>query len=91
LNVGERFQLQVTASHRQNLALSYNLTGAPATMTIGSTDGRIDWTADQASVGYSTIAVTAIDGHGGRARQTFYLNVCAAPQHWDASQGGCVD
>lgn len=76
----------VSATHKQNLPLSFSLLNAPTNMNIDPTSGHLEWTADANSAGTYAINLVINDGQGGKAVQTFNLIVCAPPAIWASYQ-----
>ncbi|HLL55534.1 MAG TPA: S8 family serine peptidase [Myxococcaceae bacterium] len=97
---GSLFQLQVNASDPAGARdpLSYELTGAPAGMSIGST-GRIQWRPALAQTARGTgmphtVTVTVTDDDGGSASASFTVNASwlnvdgdGMPDTWEAANG----
>ncbi len=72
-----QFSYTVTASDIENDTLSYNLTTAPAGMTINASSGLIQWTPPQALSNYSeNVTVRVWDGNLDHTR-SFTINVTA--------------
>src|SRR5439155_4309413 len=59
-------------------AVTYALAQAPAGMTIDHATGAVTWGAGTADVGPHPVQVTATDGRGGTATQSYTLTVNAA-------------
>lgn len=55
--------------------VTYSLTQKPSGMAINATSGLVTWTPTTSQMGGNTVTVTASDGHGGTATQTFNLVV----------------
>ena len=91
LNSGDVFNYQVSATHQQDLPLTYSLIDAPLGMTIDP-KGLMHWQTTNQSVGEYSPRIRVQDAHGGRTDQPFVLSVCGPlPRHWDSEQGICVD
>ncbi len=72
---GSTFSYKVEALDIDNDQLSYKLESAPQGMTINS-DGVITWNTQDVTLPFhATIKVVVDDGFGGRAYQTFNVNI----------------
>ncbi len=89
MDVGQTFTFHATATHKQDLPLTFSLPGSPATMNIDPSTGHLEWTPDSGSAGSYSINLSVTDGQGGLARQNFSLTVCAAPQYWNQDLAAC--
>ena len=72
---GKTFGYAVTASDPDQDLLSFYLTTAPAGMSIDRTTGVVTWEPTAAQVGQQSATVLVLDGHGGRATQSFDVSV----------------
>ena len=59
--------------------LAWALDGAPAGMVVDPLTGRVTWTPSAAQVGDHPLTLTASDGHGGLATQSFVVSVSTDP------------
>ena len=67
------YEYDVDAVDLDGDVLTYELTGAPAGMTIDPDSGLISWTPDAAGV--PAVSVRVVDGRGGAAPQSYLINV----------------
>jgi len=68
--------LNVDLNHpEEGQGLRYALENAPAGMTIGNADGRIQWTPQESQIGSQSFTVVATDLAGNQRSQTFSINV----------------
>jgi len=65
----------VDATDEENDLLTYNLTIAPAGMTIDAHTGLINWMPAYTDVGSHDVEVMVFDGNGGEASQQFTIIV----------------
>jgi fibro-slime domain-containing protein/RHS repeat-associated protein len=75
----KQYVYPVTAIDANNDTLKYQLTEAPAGMTIGEATGKIAWTPTLAQIGNHKVVVQVDDGRGGTAIQTYTVSLIAAP------------
>ncbi len=69
------YRYQVEATDVNGDLITFQLTTAPSGMLIDSATGLISWTPTAAQVGTQNVAVSASDGRGGVATQSFGLPV----------------
>ena len=74
--VGQAYRYDVDATDPDFDNLTYSLAaGAPASMTIDTTSGLINWTPGAAQLGDAEVSVLAVDGNGGTATQNYTICV----------------
>ncbi len=71
---GQEYQYSVMASDPDGDSLTYQLTAAPAGMTVSPT-GLISWQADVTQLGLNNASLRVEDGRGGFATQNFVVEV----------------
>jgi RHS repeat-associated protein len=74
---GQVYRYQAKATDPDADPITYDLSLAPAGMTIDATSGIITWSPGAAESGDHTVIVRASDGRQGFAVQSFVLNVAA--------------
>ncbi len=79
--VGAPYEYPVMATDPDQDPIFYGLTAFPRGMTIDSSTGLIDWTPDDAQLGEQPVTVSASDGRGGVATQTFSVQVTPDPRN----------
>jgi len=72
---GLQYSYEARASDPDDDRLEYSLLTWPGGMSIGRSDGRINWTPAREIAGNFTVAVSVADGKGGQARQEFVIEV----------------
>lgn len=72
---GSNYVYDVDATDPNSDTVTYTLTVKPAGMTINAASGLITWTPTVGQVGGNAVTVTASDGKGGTASQTFNIVV----------------
>lgn len=77
--VGKEYRYVVTAIDEDGDRLSFQLREAPAGMSINSQTGVVTWTPQQGDVGSPRVSIEVSDPRGGRATQSFTLNVNVPP------------
>lgn len=76
--VGSAFDVDLNHPE-EGQGLRYSLENAPTGMTIGNSDGRIQWTPQQSQLGARSFTVVATDLAGNQRSQTFSINVVNEP------------
>ncbi|QDU42483.1 tRNA nuclease WapA precursor [Symmachiella dynata] len=77
---GETYQFRAYGSDTDGDALTYELSGEPAGMTINEFTGNIEWLTTIDDIGtYADITVTVTDQYGLSASETFDLEIIAPP------------
>ncbi|QDT46981.1 tRNA(Glu)-specific nuclease WapA precursor [Symmachiella dynata] len=77
---GETYQFRAYGSDTDGDALTYELSGEPAGMTINPVSGDIEWLTTIDDIGtYADITVTVTDPYGLSASETFDLKIIAPP------------
>ncbi len=71
--INEPYEYPLIAADPEGAALTYNLLDGPAGMTIGGSDGRLQWTPG--TLGQFDILVQAVDDLGASATQGYQLTV----------------
>ncbi len=105
LDVGQTYQYQVTTTHTNGLPVTYSLgdelldpsdhsrqpTPKPASMSIDSQTGLINWVAEAPpiEVGAAYFSVIATDSQGYVSKQGGQIQVCVPPYNWDENMGTC--
>jgi len=81
--VGKEYGYQVKARDPDGDPLAFSLMDAPSNMTIDVRGGFLNWTPGPSDVGARDITVLVLDGHGGKATQTFrvYIAHKGGPVH----------
>jgi hypothetical protein len=69
---------EVQATDPDGDALTFTLTTSPEGMTINGATGMINWTPDNTQSGSRPVVVEVTDGLGGRATQSFTIEVTEA-------------
>jgi hypothetical protein len=88
VNVGERFEYNVTARDDDGDALTFVLVAAPPGMSFDNATGRISWVPGASDKGNHTVTVRVQDGKGGAVEHTFSLQV-HDPRHPPATGPTC--
>lgn len=73
--VGKEYGYQVKARDPDGDMLTFSLMDAPANMTIDVKGGFLGWTPGPADIGARDVTVLVMDGHGGKATQTFQVYI----------------
>lgn len=73
--IGQAYQYDVEAADPDNDAVVFSLIGSPAGSAIDPFTGLITWTPGSSQVGAQVLTVEAQDGRGGRALQSFAVQV----------------
>lgn len=77
--VDKEYRYVVTATDEDGDPLSFQLREAPAGMSINSQTGVVTWTPQTGDVGSPRVSIEVSDPRGGRATQSFTLNVNVPP------------
>ncbi|MBL8868680.1 MAG: putative Ig domain-containing protein [Planctomycetaceae bacterium] len=77
--VDKEYRYVVTAIDEDGDPLSFQLREAPAGMSINSQTGIVTWTPQASEAGSPRVTIEASDARGGRASQSFTLNVNVPP------------
>lgn len=72
---GVPYHYQVQADDPDGDVLRYSFNARPAGMDVGAATGLLAWTPSSDQVGSNFVMVEVSDGHGGRAVQSFFLDV----------------
>ncbi|MEJ2046007.1 MAG: putative Ig domain-containing protein, partial [Reinekea sp.] len=75
VTLGHSYTYQVEATDPDGDDIVYLLSRNPSGMTINGATGEIRWSPDADHLGVNTVEVTAIDAHGGAAKQYFLIEV----------------
>ena len=75
--IGEAYQYQLVARDPDGTALFYFLEAGPAGMQVDSLSGLITWLPDERAQAATGVLVSAYDARGGRATQSFVIDVGA--------------
>jgi hypothetical protein len=74
-SVGQTYSLKVDATDGDGNPLTFGLRRNPSGMTIDPQSGLISWIPSSAQVGRVDVSITASDGVGGTAVQSFQIDV----------------
>ncbi|MEW6418818.1 MAG: putative Ig domain-containing protein [Nitrospirota bacterium] len=72
---GKMYTYQVKATDPDGDPLTYSLKVAPASMTINSSTGLIQWNVPQDFKGKTPITISVTDSHGGEASRSFTFEI----------------
>ncbi|MGH9901840.1 MAG: HYR domain-containing protein, partial [Pyrinomonadaceae bacterium] len=75
VTAGQVYQYNVSAADPDADVIVFALTGAPAGATVDGFGGSISWTPSAQQMGTQFFTVEAEDGRGGRAAQSFTVDV----------------
>ncbi|HTJ01007.1 MAG TPA: PKD domain-containing protein [Dongiaceae bacterium] len=74
-NPGAAYAYTATATDPNQDTITFALTQNPAGMSINGSSGQINWTPTVGQLGGNAVTITANDGHGGVATQSYNLVV----------------
>ena len=80
-NVDANYVYQAAATDPDGDTVTFALAAAPTGMTVDPHTGIVSWTPNGAQLGVTNVTLTAADGQGGTATQTYAINVLDDPHN----------
>jgi YD repeat-containing protein len=77
-SVGTLYTYTVQATDPESTTITYSLGQSPVDMSIDPVTGVVQWTPTQPFVGKSVVTLIATDASGGKAVESFELDIVAA-------------
>jgi len=91
---GAAFTIDLEATDVEGDALTYTLTGLPASAVVDASTGDLSWTPGYQDAGSYTVTATVDDGNGGTDSRTFTVDVSftdadmdGLPDTWETDNG----